>query len=79
MKTNDKNSYRTAEKIKNAIEEHIIVTERQIERLQKVFKLLGDSDREIKCSAIESLIEENNRILEETQPRAIRDAAIISS
>ena len=69
----------TNEDLKNAITEHVAVTERQIERLQEVFQILGESDRGKKCDAMEGLIEEGNSILEETVPGAVRDAAIISA
>lgn len=67
------------ESLKQAITEHVAVTERQIERLQEVFQILGESDRGKKCDAMEGLIEEGNSILEETVPGAVRDAAIISA
>jgi len=66
-------------KLKKAIEEHVAVTEKQVERLQEVFKILGESDRGKKCDAMEGLIEEGNSILEETEAGPVRDAAIISA
>lgn len=66
-------------KLKKAIEEHVTVTENQVERLKKVFNLLGESDRGKKCDAMEGLIKEGDSILEETEPGPVRDAAIISA
>lgn len=66
-------------KLKKAIEEHVTVTENQVERLKKVFDLLGESDRGKKCDAMEGLIKEGDSILEETEPGPVRDAAIISA
>ena len=66
-------------KLKKAIEEHVTVTETQIERLKQVFDLLGESDRGKKCDAMEGLIKEGEGILEETEPGPVRDAAIISA
>lgn len=66
-------------KLKKAIEEHVTVTEKQVERLKEVFDILGESDRGKKCDAMEGLIKEGDGILEETEPGPVRDAAIISA
>ena len=69
----------TAPSLKTAIEEHIAVTEGQVDRLVRVFGLLGESDRGKKCDAMEGLIKEGEGILEETEPGPVRDAGIISA
>jgi len=66
-------------KLKKAIEEHVVVTEKQVDRLKQIFDLLGESDRGKKCDAMEGLIKEGEGILEETEPGPVRDAAIISA
>ena len=66
-------------KLKKAIEEHVVVTEKQVDRLKQVFDLLGESDRGKKCDAMEGLIKEGEGILEETEPGPVRDAAITAS
>lgn len=66
-------------KLKDAINEHVAVTERQVERLVEVFGLLGESDRGKKCEAMEGLIKEGETILEDTEPGPVRDAGIISA
>ena len=65
--------------LKAAIEEHVAVTEGQVERLVQVFEILGESDRGKKCDAMEGLIKEGESILEETEPGPVRDAGIISA
>jgi ferritin-like metal-binding protein YciE len=62
-----------------AIEEHVAVTEGQVQRLEQIFEMLGESSRGKKCEAMEGLIKEGEGMLEETQPGPVRDAAIISS
>jgi len=69
----------TDEKLREAINEHVAVTERQVERLVEVFGMLGESDRGKKCDAMEGLIKEGESIMEETQPGPVRDAGIISA
>lgn len=66
-------------KLRDAINEHIAVTERQVERLSQVFELLGESDRGKKCEAMEGLIKEGETILEDTELGPVRDAGIISA
>lgn len=65
--------------LKASIQEHVAVTEAQIERLVQVFEILGESDRGKKCDAMEGLISEGESILEETEPGPVRDAGIISA
>jgi ferritin-like metal-binding protein YciE len=65
--------------LKASIEEHVAVTEGQIDRLVQVFEMLGESDRGKKCDAMEGLIKEGEGILEETEPGPVRDAGIISA
>lgn len=64
--------------LKKAIEKHVTITEKQVERLKEVFDILGESDRGKKCDAMEGLIKEGEGILEETESGPVRDAAIIS-
>src|SRR5690606_28772588 len=66
-------------KLKKSIENHLAVTENQIERLKQVFEIVGESDRGKKCDAMEGLKKEGEDILEETKPGLVRDAAIISA
>ncbi|PZR22611.1 MAG: hypothetical protein DI539_05150 [Flavobacterium psychrophilum] len=66
-------------KLRDAINEHIAITERQVERLSQVFALLGESDRGKKCEAMEGLIKEGETILEDTELGPVRDAGIISA
>lgn len=69
----------TEPKLIAAIEEHTAVTEGQVNRMEKIFEILGESNRGKKCDAIEGLIKEGEGILEETEPGAVRDAGIIAA
>lgn len=66
-------------KLVTAIEDHVIVTQVQIERLEKIFEILGESNRGRKCDAIEGLIKEGEGIMEDTEEGPVRDAGIISA
>ena len=69
----------TTKKLVEAIDSHLIETEGQIERLEKVFKLIGEKAVAKKCEAMDGLIKEGESILEETQPGPVRDAGIIAA
>src|ERR1700709_52824 len=43
----------TSEELAAAIEEHLIVTKTHVERLEKVFELLGEKAQAKKCDAME--------------------------
>lgn len=65
--------------LKASIEEHVLLTQGQVDRLVQVFDILGESDRGKKCDAMEGLIKEGESILEETETGPVRDAGIISA
>ncbi|MCW3170641.1 ferritin-like domain-containing protein [Chryseobacterium sp. 09-1422] len=69
----------TEPKLIAAIEEHVVVTEGQVQRLDKIFEILGESNRGKKCDAMEGLIKEGESILEDTEEGPVRDAGIISA
>ncbi|WP_125721290.1 YciE/YciF ferroxidase family protein [Flavobacterium ustbae] len=69
----------TSENLITAINEHLTVTEGQVERLEKVFEILGEKAAAKKCDAMEGLIKEGESIMEETQEGPVRDAGIISA
>ena len=69
----------TAPNLASAIKDHIMVTGLQVERLEKVFGLLGEKADGKKCEAMAGLIREGDEILEETQPGPVRDAGIIAA
>ncbi|QSW89250.1 ferritin-like domain-containing protein [Flavobacterium endoglycinae] len=69
----------TSENLITAINEHLTVTEGQVERLEQVFEILGEKAVAKKCDAMEGLIKEGESIMEETQQGPVRDAGIISA
>jgi ferritin-like metal-binding protein YciE len=69
----------TTENLITAINDHLAVTEEQVTRLEEVFDTLGEKAVAKKCDAMEGLIKEGEGMIEETEPGAVRDAAIISA
>lgn len=69
----------TTEALIQAIEEHTAVTEHQVQRLEKVFELVGEKAVAKKCEAMDGLIKEAQEIMESTKEGAVRDAGIIAA
>lgn len=69
----------TSPELIDAINAHLVETEEQISRLEKVFDLIGKKASAKKCDAMEGLIEEGKGILEETEIGVVRDAGIIAA
>jgi len=65
--------------LKSAFESHLKETKGQIERLEKVFKLLKIERKEKFCKATKGLIEECEEVLKDFKTKSLlRDAALIS-
>ncbi|HLP54378.1 MAG TPA: ferritin-like domain-containing protein [Fluviicola sp.] len=62
-----------------ALEDHLAVTQTQVERLEQVFEMIGEKASGKKCEAMEGLIAEAEDIMKETEEGVVRDAGIISA
>ena len=69
----------TSAKLTEGLTAHLVETEEQISRLEKVFELIGEKAVAKKCDAMDGLIEEGKSIMEETEVGAVRDAGIIAA
>ncbi len=68
----------TTEELQDAFEDHELLTRRQITRLEKVFREIGEEPAKQKCDAIEGLIKEAEKIIKSTPDGSMtRDAALI--
>ena len=65
--------------LQQAFTKHLKETEGQIQRLEQVFKELGQAVRGKKCKGMEGLIEEGKEKLEEEGEPQVLDAALIAS
>ena len=65
--------------LKQAFEKHHGETEGQIERLQKVFEIIGKPARGKTCDAIEGIVAEGEEIIEEFKDTPALDAGLISA
>src|ERR671913_826744 len=68
----------TSQQLVSAFEQHLTVTEGQVERLQQVFASIGEKVGSKKCEAIEGLIKEAESIIEDTEKgTSTRDVGLI--
>jgi ferritin-like metal-binding protein YciE len=67
----------THEELRAAFEEHLEVTETQLERIEGILDQLGVNARGAKCPAMEGLIEEGKELLEMDAEPDVLDAALI--
>jgi ferritin-like metal-binding protein YciE len=58
---------------------HLEETNKQIERLDKVFQKLGKQPSGTKCPAIDGIISEAQEVAGEVEDKAVLDAAIVAS
>jgi ferritin-like metal-binding protein YciE len=66
-------------KLKQAFENHLAETEGQVERLEKVFDIVGKAARGEKCEAIVGLIAEGKEVIEDGENAAVIDAGILAA
>jgi ferritin-like metal-binding protein YciE len=69
----------TAPELKEALETHREETEGQIERLDKVFKMMDVPARGKKCEAIEGIIAEAKEHMQDIEDAEVLDAGMIGS
>ena len=61
------------------LKNHLEETNKQIERLQKVFEKLGKEPRGAQCPAIDGIIREADETAGEIEDKAVLDAAIVAN
>lgn len=69
----------TAPELKAAFTAHLEETQGHIERLQRVFELLGEKVRGKHCDGIAGIIEEGSSIMEEDFDESTMDACLIAA
>ena len=70
----------TSPELKKAFETHLEETKGQIERLDKIFEILGKKTARGKvCHGMQGVLEEGSEMLDETDKGELRDAGLISA
>ena len=69
----------TDPQLKQDFQQHLTETNGQVERLERVFGMLGESAKAVTCPAIDGIIKEANEVAGEIADKAVLDAALIAS
>lgn len=70
----------TSEALIDALEDHQLVTKKQVLRLEKVFKHLNETPKKNKCEAIIGILKEGDEMISEAKNnKTLRDIAVILS
>jgi ferritin-like metal-binding protein YciE len=64
--------------LRMAFEKHVKETEGQVQRLQKVFEIMGKQPKGKVCPAIQGLVEEGEEIMEEFEDSPALDAGLLA-
>lgn len=65
--------------LKQAFKKHLGETEKQITRLDEVFKIMGKDPKGVTCPAIDGIVKEANEIISDCGDDEVRDAAMLAS
>jgi ferritin-like metal-binding protein YciE len=68
-----------SEQLKAAFEKHEGETEHQVERLEKVFKTIGETPKGKTCDAIMGILEEGKEIMDEYEDMPALDAGLLAA
>lgn len=68
-----------SEALAAAFEKHERETENQVDRLEKIFEILGKTPRGKTCDAIQGIIAEAEELMTEAQTDTVRDAAMVGA
>jgi ferritin-like metal-binding protein YciE len=69
----------SSEELADAFNSHKAETEGHVERLEKVFEMLGKTARAKKCEAMEGLAKEGSHVMDEAEEDGVMDAGLIAS
>jgi len=65
--------------LQRAFSQHEKQTQRQVKRLERIFKQLGESPRGKKCKGMEGLLEEGKELIQERPEPEVLDAGLIAA
>ncbi|MEF2073942.1 ferritin-like domain-containing protein [Consotaella aegiceratis] len=65
--------------VKKAFESHLEETKGHVDRLESVFKALGEKPKAEKCPAIEGIVSEAEELMDEIEDTETLDAALIAA
>ncbi|HEV7417571.1 ferritin-like domain-containing protein [Tianweitania sediminis] len=65
--------------LRRGFELHLQETKGQIERLEQVFEMHGVQAKQVRCPAIDGIIEETNEIVGDIDDKQVLDAALVAA
>jgi ferritin-like metal-binding protein YciE len=65
--------------LKNAFQSHLVETEGQIKRLEKLFEMHGQKAKAVNCPAIDGILSEAKEIISDCDDPEVCDAAMLSA
>jgi ferritin-like metal-binding protein YciE len=68
----------TSSDLRDAFETHLEETEGQVERLEEIFELLGETAKAKKCPGILGIIEESSELIKNEEKGPVLDAGLIA-
>ena len=69
----------SSSELQQALKQHLIVTQKQVTRLEQVFEALGEKAQKKPCKGMAGIVSEGQEMLEEDLEESTMDAAIISA
>ncbi len=69
----------TAPELKRAFQDHLEQTKGHVDRLEKIFKGLGEKPTGKTCKAMKGLVEEGKEVIDEDGEDSVLDAALIGA
>ncbi|MES2907531.1 MAG: ferritin-like domain-containing protein [Pseudomonadota bacterium] len=67
----------TNRELSTAFKNHLGETEKQVQRLEQAFEILGEEAKGAKCPAIDGIIKEANEVAGEIEDKKVLDAALV--
>ena len=65
--------------LKDALQEHLDVTNEQISRLDQIFQILGEKASGETCKGMKGILAEGDSVVGDAEDNSVRDASIIAS
>jgi ferritin-like metal-binding protein YciE len=69
----------TNRELTTAFKNHLGETEKQVQRLEQAFELIGETPKGTSCPAIDGIIDEADEIAGEVDDKAVLDAALLAA
>jgi len=69
----------TDAELKKGLKQHLVETEQQVFRLERVFELLGEKAKGTRCPGIDGILTEGDELLGDVEGRTPTNAAVVAS